>query len=297
MKKYNVGYLFVMVTVIFFSTYEVVSKTIMGRVDPFQINFLRFFIGGALLFLFLLLKRDIKIDRKSLAIVALTGILNVVFSMNLLQLSLSTVGAKASIVAVIFSSNPIFVSIFAAIVDREGIPLFKVLGMFLGILGIAVISADGLDFQNINIISPFLALMSAILYGLYTVVGRRASSKIGSLKMNAYSFLIGSLALLPFLLIKGIPIFEFDYSATLSVVYLSVFVTGIAYLTYFMGLTRTGAGSGSMVFFLKPVLASIFAIIFLDEKITLNLMLGTVLTLLGMAVMLYWERIKKSFRT
>jgi drug/metabolite transporter (DMT)-like permease len=62
-----------------------------------------------------------------------------------------------------------------------------------------------------------------------------------------------------------------------------------------MGLTRTGAGSGSMVFFLKPVLASVFAIVFLNEKITLNLVLGTVLTLLGMAVMLYWERIKQKF--
>jgi len=294
-KKYNFGYLFVMITVIFFSTYEVVSKTIMGRVNPFQINFLRFFIGGSLLFLFLLIKRDLKIDKRSMGIVALAGILNVVFSMNLLQLSLSTASAKASIVAVIFSSNPIFVSIFAAIMDKERIPLFKVVGMFLGMLGIVAISTDGQAFQDINILSPLLALMSAVLYGLYTVVGRRASSKIGSLKMNGYSFLIGSLVLLPILLIRDIPVFKFDYTASLQVIYLSVFVTGIAYLTYFMGLTRTGAGSGSMVFFLKPVLASVFAIVFLNEKITLNLVLGTVLTLLGMAVMLYWERIKQKF--
>ncbi|GAE89080.1 permease [Acetivibrio straminisolvens JCM 21531] len=64
-KKYNFGYLFLMITVIFFSTYEVVSKTIIGRVNPFQINFLRFFIGGSLLFLFLLIKHDLKIDKKT----------------------------------------------------------------------------------------------------------------------------------------------------------------------------------------------------------------------------------------
>nr|WP_243467474.1 DMT family transporter [Acetivibrio straminisolvens] len=225
----------------------------------------------------------------------MAGILNVVFSMNLLQLSLSIAYAKAAIVAVIFSSNPIFVAIFAAIMDKERIPLFKAVGMLLGVLGIAAISIDGQALGDINILSPLLALMSAVLYGLYTVVGRRASSKIGSLKMNAYSFLIGSLALLPFLLIKDIPVFKFDYSACLQVVYLSVFVTGIAYLTYFMGLTRTGAGSGSMVFFLKPVLASLFAIVFLSERVTLNLVLGTALILLGMAVMLYWEGIWKKF--
>ena len=112
MRKFNFGYLFILVTVVFFSTYEVVSKTIIGKVDPFQINFLRFFIGGSLLFLFLLIKRDVKIDRKSLMIVSAAGILNVVFSMNLLQLSLNVAYAKAAVVAVIFSSNPIFVSIF-----------------------------------------------------------------------------------------------------------------------------------------------------------------------------------------
>lgn len=119
---------------------------------------------------------------KNLAIVALAGILNVVFSMNLLQLSLSIAYAKAAIVAVIFSSNPIFVAIFAAIMDKERIPLFKAVGMLLGVLGIAAISIDGQALGDINILSPLLALMSAVLYGLYTVVGRRASSKIGSLK-------------------------------------------------------------------------------------------------------------------
>lgn len=295
MRKFNFGYLFILVTVVFFSTYEVVSKTIIGKVDPFQINFLRFFIGGSLLFLFLLIKRDVKIDRKSLMIVSAAGILNVVFSMNLLQLSLNVAYAKAAVVAVIFSSNPIFVSIFAAVMDKEKITLFKAAGMFLGMLGIAVISINGQAFRDINILSPLLALMSAGLYGLYTVVGRRASSKIGSIKMNAYSFLIGSLILLSVLLIKGLPAFKFDCSAWPQAVYLSVFVTGIAYLIYFMGLVRTGAGSGSVVFFLKPVLASVFAIVFLGEKITLNLIFGTFLILLGMAVMFYWEKIRQRF--
>jgi len=50
-----------------------------------------------------------------------------------------------------------------------------------------------------------------------------------------------------------------------------------------------------VVFFLKPVLASVFAIVFLGEKITLNLIFGTFLILLGMAVMFYWEKIRQRF--
>lgn len=293
MKKTNYGYLFLINTIILFSTYEVVSKTIVGKIDPFQINFLRFFIGGVLLFLFLFIKGDLKIDRKSLIIVTFVGILNVALSMNLLQLSLNIHGARASIVAVIFSSNPIFVAVFAALIDKEKIFVYKLTGMLFGILGIIIICMDGFKLDRVNIKSPVMALISAVLYGLYTVVGRKASSRIGSLKMNSYSFLIGSTLLLPFLYIYNVPVFRFDYSATIQVVYLSVFVTGIAYLTYFMGLTHTGAGSGSLVFFLKPVLASIFAIIFLGEHISLNLVSGTVFIITGIVIILYWKDIKK----
>jgi len=79
------------------------------------------------------------------------------------------------------------------------------------------------------------------------------------------------------------------------VVYLSVFVTGIAYLIYFMGWFVPAPAAVLWFFFLKPVLASVFAIVFLGEKITLNLIFGTFLILLGMAVMFYWEKIRQRF--
>lgn len=292
MKSSNFGYLFLINTIVLFSTYEVVSKTIIGKVDPFQINFLRFFFGGILLFLFSLIKGDIRISGKNLAVVVLLGVINVIFSMNFLQLSLNTPGAKASVVAVIFSSNPIFVAVFAALIDKERIHLYKIAGLIIGVTGIIVISINGLDIRGVNIKSPLMAVVSAVLYGLYTVIGRKVSSRIGSLKMNSYSFLAGSILLLPFLMFFNIPVMNFDSSAVGQVIYLSVFVTGIAYLTYFKGLTFIGASKGSLVFFLKPVLASIFAIIFLGEQITVNLVSGTALIIISILIILYWKEFK-----
>ncbi|TYQ13337.1 UNVERIFIED_CONTAM: drug/metabolite transporter (DMT)-like permease [Acetivibrio alkalicellulosi] len=293
--KDKYGYMFLINTVILFSTYEVISKIIVGKVDPFQINFLRFFLGGVLLFIFALIKGNYKIQRKYIPVIGLLGFLNVVLSMNLLQLSLSTVEAKASLIAVIFSSNPIFVMIFSVIKDKEKFYGYKIIGLICGVFGIVIMSINELSIELTSIVSPLLALLSAILYGLYTVIGRKISLEIGSLKMNCYSFLIGSLMLLPFLLLFKVPVFSIESSAIIHTLYLAFFVTGLGYLTYFIGLSIVGSSRGSMVFFLKPVLASIFALIFLKEQTSIIFISGAVLVLLGVIIILYWDDIKSKF--
>lgn len=296
MKKNGFGYLFLISTVIFFSTYEVVSKIIIDRINPFQINFLRFFLAGLFLFICSLIKGDYKVEKKYFKMLTILGVINVVFSMNLLQLSLSMTNAKAALVAVIFSSNPIFVTLFSSIIDKEKIHTYKKVGLILGLVGILVMSINELSIDNINILSPMLALFSAILYGVYTIIGRKVSSQIGSLKMNAYSFLIGSLLLLPILLLFRMPVFDIDSSIIGHVIYLSIIITGGGYLTYFIGLSIVGASKGSMVFFLKPVLASILAVVILKEHVGIYFIFGTALVVLGVTMIFYWEDFKRWIR-
>lgn len=291
------GYLCLLNTVILFSTYEVVSKTLVGIVDPFIINFIRFFIGGFILFLVLLAKRDLHISGKNLLYAVGVGIINVSISMNLLQLSLNQPGAQASVIAVIFSCNPIFVSVFAAIIDKEKFGIEKVLGLIVGILGIFIIFSNNIGTGSFDIRGPLLALLAAVSFGLYTVLGRRVSVRIGSLKMNAYSFLGGSLVLLPILAFLDIPKINLDILTVTKITYLAVFVTGFAYFTYFIGLSLAGASKGSLVFFLKPVFASLFAIIFLKENPHATLFIGTALIIIGIAIVIYWENICGLVRT
>lgn len=291
LKSNKIGYLYLLITIILFSTYEVVSKTLVNKANPFQVNFLRFFIGGVLLFFILLIKGDIAIKPKDLGHVAVLGIINVVLSMNMLQLSLNMPNSKASIAAVIFSSNPIFVTIFSAFIDRDRIRLYKVIGLMFGVFGVIMISINGMKSGALDYKSPLMALGSAVLYGLYTVLGGKVSSKIGSLKMNSYSFILGSLTLLPFLIFFKLPVFRFEYSATFQLIYLSLLVTGVAYFTYFMGLSIIGASRGSLVFFLKPVLATIFSVIILREKVTPNFVFGAILIIFGITLVLYWNKV------
>jgi drug/metabolite transporter (DMT)-like permease len=281
--KPGTGAAYLLVTIVFFSTYEIVLRLIGDRVDPIQLNCIRFLSGGLILLIAAAVKGELAISRRNFGLCVLAGILNVFVSMSLINLSLRVDGASAAVSAVLFSCNPVFVSVFAAMLDRERIGAGKVLSLSLGVAGTVLISLGKLR-SGTGILGPLLAVTAGIVFALYTVLGRRISVRTGSLRMNAYAFTSGGLILLAGLLMTGKPVFLFDWSAAGWVAYLSVFVTGFAYLAYFKGLSLAGAGKGSLVFFLKPALAIILAIVVLGERVGPSVFAGIGLILIGVFI-------------
>ena len=120
-NNYNLkkGIICIFITTIAFSTIEIVAKTIHG-IDPLQMNFIRFFIGGIFLLPFAikeLHKRKLKLTLNDFLFFALTGTIGVTISMCFFQTAV--VFTKASIVAVIFSTNPIFTAPLAFFILKE----------------------------------------------------------------------------------------------------------------------------------------------------------------------------------
>ncbi|WP_271628731.1 DMT family transporter [Caldicellulosiruptor sp. DIB 104C] len=290
------GILYLMITLIFFSSYEVVGKTLAGMVNPYQLNFIRFFFGGLILLPIAiknLQDKKIKLSKRDIFFLALIGIVNVVISMSCLQLGIN-ITKKASLAAVIFSSNPLFVALSAHFILNERLNIRKIIGMIIGIGGIVIVFYKDLIIGKDFIKGILLLILSAITYGVYTTMGKKFTQRSSSIIMNSFSFLFGSIFLLPIILLKRFSLFSMPLKAIFPMFYLTFFVTGIAYYTYFLGLTYTSAGAGSMIFFLKPILASIFASIFLSEKISINLILGTLVILLGIGIVQFAD--KKSLK-
>lgn len=285
MKKQNLpGLLCLLTTVVLFSTLESVSKGLLDRVDPFQITFWRFLLGGFLLWLLCAVRKDLHIDRSDLLPIAVTGLIGMTLSMNILQYSLSLPGVKAAAVAVIFSSNPVFVLLFQSMKEKRRLTGLQWGGLAVCVAGLAVLFVRDLFAGVGSPLALLLALIASALYGLYTVAGRDLAVKYGSLKYNAYSFLIGAVLMIPVLLVMGLSLVPTDMSIMPTMIYLSLFVTGIAYWTYFTGLKKLGAGKGSLVFFLKPPMATIVAWVLLGEQPGLLLIGSVALILTGLAM-------------
>lgn len=291
------GLIFLSITLVFFSSYEVVGKILAGMVNPYQLNFIRFFFGGLIL-LPLAIKsmknKKIRLSKKDIVYVAMIGIINVVISMSCLQFGIN-ITRRASLAAVIFSSNPLFVALSAHWILNERLNVQKILGLIVGITGVVIVFHRDLAVGKDYITGIIFLVASAITYGIYTTMGKRFTSHSDSIIMNSFSFLFGSMFLLPIIFFNHFPLFGMPLKAVLPMVYLTFFVTSTAYYTYFLGLTYTNAGVGSMIFFLKPILASIFASIFLSEKISINFILGTLVILTGIMIVQFAD--KESFKT
>ena len=117
MTKNTKYFLYLLCGVLMFATFEVVSKSTGGYISASQLTFYRFLIGGVILLPFAL--RDLKVHHirfspKLILTFLVTGFLLVFISMNLCQVGLSH--TSASLVAVLFSSNPLFVSLFSSMI-------------------------------------------------------------------------------------------------------------------------------------------------------------------------------------
>lgn len=293
-KKWNNGVLYLALTILFFSTFEVVSKTTGAYISATQLTFIRFFFGGLCLLPFAfvdLRRRNVKVAGKDILMMLLLGALNVTFSMTLLQYGVFF--ANASLSAVIFSANPIFVALFSSIILHEKVTWMKAVGLLLGLAGVTVagfLGSGQIEGENVTL-GVVLVILSAVLFGAYTVLSKKTGAKVCSLTLTGVSFTLGSLCLLPLLFWQQTPPFSFDWGAIWpQIIYLSVFVSGIAYASYFYGLSKTDTSLGSMTFFVKPILASIFAALALHETIGINLLFGMVLVLVGIVIVLFANR-------
>ena len=298
----NKGYLYIVIATFLFSSMEVALKISGALFHPVQITFLRFFIGFLVLFplaLRTLHMREQILTRKDYRFYAGIGFLFVVVSMILYQMAIRY--GEPAVVAVLFSSNPVFVIIFAHFILNEAITKYTIVTMVLSVIGI--ISIMNPSHMAGNELSIGLVLLSAVLFALYGVLGAKRSLLHGGVTMTCMGFLFGSLELLALILLTKISVVDgflrsigmtiFTNIPVLSgitmhslpnLLYIGVGVTGLGFATYFLAMENTSATEASLVFYIKPVLSPIIALAVLGEPITTNMIIGIVFIVVGSAI-------------
>ena len=185
------GYLYIAVTTLLFSSMEVALKLISGQFNPIQLNFSRFLVGGLVLIPFAvreLKKRGRKLDGKALGSFALLGLMGIAVSMSLYQLSVTRV--QASVVGVLFSSNPVFVTLFAFLLLHETISKNQVAGLVLDVAGIVLIIQPW--HLRLDALGVVYVLLATLLFALYGVCGKRQCARFGGIVVTCFGFLFGA---------------------------------------------------------------------------------------------------------
>lgn len=274
------------IAIILFSTIEIVGKLIGDAISPYAITAWRFLIGGMVLLPFAVRERKankIILSAKSLFAFWTAGFLNVCISMLLLQLSVFY--GKGVLSAIIVSTNPLFVVLLAFMLLKERITRLHVIGLMLGLIGLFLIiygeRAALLYSQNL-VLGILLGLAAAFTFGIYTVFSKQLIQKYGSLTTLNFTFITGAISLFVISIVTGQQIlFEPRPFSIAYLLYLSIFVTGIAYILYFKAVSTIGAGNASLFFFLKPAVAAILAWSFKNETLNALQIIGIVIIMIS----------------
>lgn len=294
MKKDKNYLAMVIIGVIIFSTFEVVTRTMNGQITGTTLTFYRFLIGGFVLLPFGIRdmrKRHAVMEGKDIAVLVLLSFILVALSMTISQYGIFF--SNASMSAVVFSSNPLFIALFASIFLKEHMNHAKITGLVLGLIGLGLTCTKAFSGDNYSLgfaIGVGFIFIAMLLFSIYSVFNKKyIVSKIGPTAATSFTSISGAITLLPIMLIQqavtGQNVFAADFTGIIpQFLYCSIVGTGLAYLFYFVGLANIDMSTGSMTFLLKPPLASLFAMLFLGEKITIQMICGTALILYGMFV-------------
>lgn len=280
--RYKV-YIGVIMAAFLFGTMEIALKIAGSSIDSFQLTAVRFFIGGLLLLPFAIKEmrdNDIRLDIKQFLYLGLVGIICIPVSMLIFQIGV--LKSNAATASVLISMNTLFTLIFARIIDNEKISRNKIIAIFVGIIG-ALFMIKPWDMQEGNtVLGVVLVLIGAAAFGLYTVMGKKATDQVGIFVQTSFSFIEGAIVLAVINLIIGKPIIAgINMDNILPVLYVSVFVTGLGYLFYFIAIKYSNAVTGSVTFFIKPAIAPILAVLILHESIYWNSIVGIILVLIA----------------
>ena len=276
------AYIFVIITALLFGSMEVACKVGGASLDPFQLTFLRFAIGGLVLLPFAIVemrRRKVRISGKDLLQLAGVGTLGIPISMVLFQMSIMS--SNASTVSVLICTSPFFVMLFAHLYTDEKLNREKLTVLGIALIGI-VFMLRPWDVQEGNsMFGMVLMLLAAFFFGAYTVAGKALVSRMGLMAQTSFSFLIGSLILLGIILFMGRPVLAGVPDNLPIILYVGIMVTGLGYFCYFKSIAMSDAATGSFAFFLKPAIAPVLARIILGETILWNTVAGIVLILIA----------------
>lgn len=266
----------------------------LGVVDPLISIFYRFLIAALILLGFSFWRKlNLRFTLKEHAMMALLG--GLLFGLNYWLVYLAELDLTSGLVAVVFSTIIFLNIINSALFLGSGIRIRVLLGAILGFTGIVLIfNREILAFSFYS--SASLAFLLALLGAITASLGNITSAwlqrrKIPVIQTNAFGMLYGAMLMLLIAVLSGTPVsYDFHYSYSLSLLYLALFGSVIAFGSYLTLLGNIGPDKSAYVTLVIPIIALILSTIFESYQWSFTALAGVVIVLSGNVLVLSRKR-------
>jgi drug/metabolite transporter (DMT)-like permease len=188
------------------------------------------------------------------------------------------------------TTGPITILLLSALVLGERITVRKALGVALAVTGVLVVMgwATLSSFEFGNIKGDLLVLASIVMWGLFTVFGKKMTDELGPLRVTAWVTILGALTMIPIGWLEaratGFSMTAMTLDAWVAVAFLGVACSFLATLLYFVALRMSESQKVGVYLYTIPPMTAVVAALYLGEVITPNLVVGAVLVFAGVAL-------------
>ena len=252
--------------------------------DPITLALVRVvFASVPLLILCKIKKIKIEAFTKNWGMFALIGLTNIAIPFVLI--AIGTAKINSYLAAMLMSTTPLSGSILAHFfIKDEKLSLLKSLGVLIGFSGIILLFFDRIVINNDNYIYALITILGSTFYcigGLLTLKLKDKKNENVTTSTTLWSVIF----LLPFSLILETPWNSNPtLASTISLLYLGVIATGLAWLIRFRILTSNGLVFQTQVAYLIPIFGIIFGYFLMDEIITWKVLFSLVIILIGIYI-------------
>ena len=201
-----------------------------------------------------------------------------------LLLTYSTLYVTAGFSSVINATAPLWGALVAWIWLAERMSKAGVIGLVLGFIGVAILTADAESLAKPgSILAVFAAVCGAFFYGIGANYARRYTKHLNSLSVATGSMLFPAVILAP-LAIWDWPDVMPSRQAWIALIAMGVASTGFAYILYFRLIANVGPAKAITVAYLIPVFAVIWGALVIDETVTTLMIVACLIIFLGTAL-------------
>jgi len=280
------AYLILTLSAVFFGGTWVAGEVAVAGLPPMTIASVRFIIASVLLYGW---ARRQGHERRPVTVRDIPLVLTLGATAIAIYNALFLYGlrlAPASDGAIIVPGlAPVFTVLLAWPVLRERIGPWTVGGFAVALIGLyLVIGPGGGEPSSNRLLGDLFFVLGALCWGIYAVAGKKATTRFTPVTSTLYGTVAGTLMLLPFgIAERGWEALAAAPAASWAgLLYLATFGTVLAFVFFYEGVKRIGAGRASAFAFLVPVIGVVSSVILLDERLTAGTVIGGMLVLAGL---------------
>lgn len=286
---------FFTIYIVWGSTY-VFNKIAVTALPAFFMASVRFFVAGILIMIIaLIMKIDLKVSKKQLINCFISGFFFLVYGNGVFVWALKYL--DSGFAALLASTQPLFVLILLRLIDRKPMQKQSIIGVGLGLLGMyLLVSQQSITASEGSLLGIFMVLTCVLSWSYGGVFVSKADMPKNFFVTTGYQMLFSSIILLLMSLsineTMSSPL-EWSQEVQFSMVMLVVFGSIIAFtaFNYLLKLVSTEKVATSA--YVNPIVAMLLGWYFLDEVLTTQSIIASIVLLSGVYFITSRKRIAK----